>query len=110
VIECLKHRYNNGLRSNLNFYRDSAGNEVDLLLEQAAEFYALEIKGGATVNPDYFKGLRKLESAFPGQTLGGGVVYAGEKEQKRSDWGVIPFTQLTTPQVLPFREQLGFSS
>jgi predicted AAA+ superfamily ATPase len=110
VIECLKHRYNNGLRSNLNFYRDSAGNEVDLLLEQAAEFYALEIKGGATVNPDYFKGLRKLESAFPGRTLGGGVVYAGEKEQKRSDWGVIPFTQLTTPQVLPFREQLGFSS
>jgi len=38
VIESLKHRYNNGLRSNLKFYRDSAGNEVDLLLEQAAEF------------------------------------------------------------------------
>ena len=34
VNEFLKVRYHQGLRSNLYFWRDNVGNEIDLLLEQ----------------------------------------------------------------------------
>ncbi|HNV72271.1 MAG TPA: ATP-binding protein, partial [Candidatus Ozemobacteraceae bacterium] len=34
IMEALKHRYNRGQRSNLSFFRDATGNEVDLILEQ----------------------------------------------------------------------------
>lgn len=32
IMEALKYRLHRGKRANLNFYRDSNGNEVDLLL------------------------------------------------------------------------------
>jgi hypothetical protein len=50
-----------GKRNDLFFYRDSNGNEVDLIAEQGRSLAAIEIKAGATVNPDYFKGLRQLK-------------------------------------------------
>jgi len=39
------------------FYRDNIGNEADLLEPEGARVHALEIKAGATINKDYFKGL-----------------------------------------------------
>jgi predicted AAA+ superfamily ATPase len=95
VIEYLKHRYNNSLANNLNFYRDSANIEIDLLLEQGSQFYAIEIKAGSTINSDYFKNLRKLKSYFPEKFLGGEVIYAGNKTQKRRDFDITAFTQLS---------------
>jgi uncharacterized protein len=32
IIDALKYRFHRGKRSNLSFYRDSNGNEVDLLV------------------------------------------------------------------------------
>lgn len=61
IIEALKQRFNRGLRSNLSFYRESNGNEVDLVAETGRERLAVEIKSGATVNPDFFKGFLLLK-------------------------------------------------
>lgn len=41
----LKHLYNRGKRSNLFFFRDSNGNEVDLISEQGRTLAAIEISG-----------------------------------------------------------------
>ncbi len=57
IVEALKFRLNRGKRSNLSFYRDSGGHEVDLLLTSGSDIFPIEIKSGATVNRDYFKGL-----------------------------------------------------
>jgi len=38
VMEALKYRLHRGRRSNLHFYRDSNGNEVDLLLNYGPDF------------------------------------------------------------------------
>jgi predicted AAA+ superfamily ATPase len=90
VVEALKAHYNRGLHPRLYFYRDSKGNEVDLLLEQGDGLAALEIKAGETVVEDYFKGLRKL-NALPGiKLLRGAVAYGGKQGQNRSDFPVIP--------------------
>jgi hypothetical protein len=69
-MEALKMRYNRGRRSNLLFYRDSNGNEVDLVCSFADRLVGVEIKAGATMTGDYFTGLERLSAALP-QPLAG---------------------------------------
>lgn len=88
VVEALKAHYHRGLTPRLYFYRDSHGNEVDLLLERGDGLHALEIKAGATVAADYFKGLRHLAGLF--ELRAGAVVYGGDTPQPRSDYPVVP--------------------
>ena len=44
VLEALKARYNQGLTPNLYFFRDSHGNEIDLLHKSANQLIGVEIK------------------------------------------------------------------
>jgi uncharacterized protein len=89
VMEALKYRLHRGRRSNLHFYRDSNGNEVDLLLNYGAELFPVEIKAGMTVNKDYFKGIRAIAKVFD-LPLGAGLIYGGEERQQRQDTDVRP--------------------
>lgn len=59
VGEFLKSRYNAGFPSNLFFWRDNVGLEVDLLLDEADGLHPVEIKSAATITDDLLKGLRK---------------------------------------------------
>lgn len=90
VVEALKYRYNHGKRNNLNFYRDSNGNEIDLLYSKGQDILPIEIKSGQTITPAYFLGLKKFIALFPDrlpwQSL---LVYGGETEQIRQDAKVI---------------------
>jgi predicted AAA+ superfamily ATPase len=88
VMEALKDRFNQGENSPLYFYRDSEGNEVDLLMPIGRQLHAIEIKAGATVNPDYFKGLKRFDAHHPGTLRSGCVVFGGAPSQARSPWPV----------------------
>lgn len=91
VIEALKYRYNQGKRNNLYFYRDSNSNEVDLIAENGRNLSAVEIKAGATVNADYFKGLQRFRDLVAGsRDVASGVVYGGDQIQRRTDTLVHP--------------------
>src|ERR1039457_1388694 len=82
--ELIKGRFNRGLRSNLFFWRDSTGNEVDVLAEQGEHLLPIEIKAGRTITADYFSALNKW-SALAGESAGTAhVVYAGVDFQKRA--------------------------
>mgnify|MGYP001473512888 FL=1 len=59
VGEFLKARFNAGWPSNLYFWRDNVGLEVDLLLETPQALLPVEIKSTATVRGELFAGLRK---------------------------------------------------
>lgn len=59
INEFVKQAYNKGEEPNLTFWRDSTGNEVDLLQYIDGKPYAYEIKSGATYSPDFFKGIAK---------------------------------------------------
>lgn len=58
VRELIKNRFNQGLRSNLYFWRDSQGHEVDVLIEERDALIPIEIRAGQTINLDYFTGLQ----------------------------------------------------
>jgi uncharacterized protein len=94
IIEALKYRYNLGLRNNLFFYRESNGNEVDLIAENGRDLLAIEIKSGATVNPDFFKGLQHFKKAAgSNHNVKGGIIYGGNEMQMRSDFPVYPLAR-----------------
>lgn len=95
VMEALKYRFNQGKRSNLYFYRDTKGNEVDLLLVHGAELFPIEIKAGMTINREYFKGLNHIAKVFPNNvSKGSGLVYAGDEKQHRTNVSVVPIQHL----------------
>lgn len=57
ILEALKFRYNKGLSPNLYFFRDSRGNELDLLHKTGNEFHGIEIKSSSTYHASFKKGL-----------------------------------------------------
>ena len=85
IAEILKFRFNQGKGANLCFYRDSTGNETDVIYLIAQEILPIEIKAGETVAPDYFKGLRSLEKVIPSYPFGRIVVFNGDHEETRQD-------------------------
>jgi hypothetical protein len=57
-MEVVKNLLNCGRRPQLHFFRDSNGNEVDLLVSSAGRsFTAVEIKSAATFHPEFIKGI-----------------------------------------------------
>jgi predicted AAA+ superfamily ATPase len=80
VLEALKAQYNQGHVPNLYFYRDSHGNEIDLLYTCGRELVGIAIKSSATFTPHFKKTLLRfsekqqlLQSSY--------VVYNGEERQ-----------------------------
>ena len=98
--ELLKARYNAGETSNLYFWRDRSGHEVDLLIDHGTHLSPLEIKSGQTINKDYFKGLdfwRKLAGEPSRQAW---LVYGGDTLQSRSDVTILPWYEINSKQIV----------
>ena len=57
VSELLKAFYHRGRRPSLFFWRDTAGHEVDILIDLGNRIVPIEVKAGATLATDSFKGL-----------------------------------------------------
>jgi predicted AAA+ superfamily ATPase len=95
VIDFLKRRYNTGKSNNLFFWRDSAGNEIDLLLAIGSNKIPVEIKSGQTVTSDYTKGILFWNKMT--KTEGGFIVYGGDMMQNRSNGiRIVPFKEIDT--------------
>ena len=60
VSELLKNRFNNGERSNLYFWRDKSGHEVDIIVDEGTSFNGIEIKSSMTYNKAFLKNLNYL--------------------------------------------------
>jgi len=78
VSELYKQRLNAGQPLDLYFWRDSAGNEVDLIIETARGLQPLEIKSGSTYAADWAHGLRKWQALAGSECLEPALVYGGE--------------------------------
>lgn len=94
IGELLKNRFNRGLSSNLYFFRDNVGNEIDVVIEEGDKLTPVEIKSGATVTNDYFKGLNywtKLPLKTSGRKW---LIYGGEQRQTRHGVEILPWKLL----------------
>ena len=91
VAELLKARTNQGKSSNIYFFRDNIGNEVDALLEDGASIKPVEIKLGSTINDDYFKGLRYYQKISRNKTAKPVLIYGGAIDQHRQTTDVFSY-------------------
>lgn len=86
VLELLKNRLNKGQRNNLYYWRDSSGNEIDVLIDNGSSQIPIEIKSASTFNIDFFKGLNFWQN-LSGQK-GGCLIYTGEGKRKILDYSI----------------------
>lgn len=83
IMEALKYRYNSGRTNNLNFYRDSNGQEVDLIYNIAQHPIPIEIKAGQTIAANFFKGLNHFQNLVPSMPYSPMLVYGGTEQYQR---------------------------
>ncbi len=94
INEFLKSSLNKGIEPVLSFWRDSTGNEVDLLNSEAGVQYGYEIKSGATFSKDYFKGLNFWGGLSGADSTRKTVIYAGDRQMTTTDGKVIPWQNI----------------
>lgn len=93
VTEVIKTVFDHDRRLEMCFYRDSNGNEVDLMLRAGTGWLPMEVKAGKTVNQDCFKGFRQLDGvlAMPEGKL---LVYGGDAPHTRRDVKIATARQI----------------
>lgn len=93
LSELIKDRYNNNKAFDLYFWRDSTGNEMDIVLDKGTYLYPIEIKAGKTITADYFKNHQYWQKISGNAE--GSIIYAGDEYQQRSlGLHVIPWNKL----------------
>lgn len=60
VAELIKNRFNRGERSNLYFWRDKSGHEVDIIIDNGLTYKGVEVKSSQTYNKAFMKNLKYL--------------------------------------------------
>ena len=85
VMECIKHRFNHGKEGNVFFYRDSNGQEVDILVKEEGQLTAIEVKSSMTYQTDFAKTLKMLPQWTSTPIVRRSVVYGGDFENTAGD-------------------------
>ncbi|MBM4311712.1 MAG: ATP-binding protein [Deltaproteobacteria bacterium] len=94
VSEFVKARFNSGLRSNLFFWRDRSGNEIDLIVETGEHLQPIEIKSGQTIAGDFLSGLKKWITLSNGRAASPALIYGGREGAVQSGIRIIPWTEI----------------
>lgn len=93
ILEFLKARFNHGKRPDLFYYRDTHGNEVDLILRDGRMLIPIEIKSAATFTPDFLKGLENFKKTAGKRCADGFVLFNGVEEFTVNKTRILnPFT------------------
>ena len=80
IQEILKSRLNRGKRADLYFYRDTHGNEVDLVIRKGSKLIAVEIKSASTFTTHFFDGIENFKNAVGVRFDRGYVLYNGHEQ------------------------------
>lgn len=93
ISEIRKNNFNSARNDGMFFFRDSTGNEIDLIMEREGEPMAIEIKSSSKVTTGMMRGLKywqKLQPASQCMLLHGGS--ANEIINERMS--ILPWTEI----------------
>jgi predicted AAA+ superfamily ATPase len=99
VSELVKTRLNQGERAAFHFWRDSNGNEVDIIADAGMKLIPIEIKSGQTLNREFFEGLERWRALAGDQTMTPSLVYGGTEALVHK--GINVFGWNSVEKVLP---------
>jgi uncharacterized protein len=94
IAEFYKHYYHAGKQPQMYYFRDTNGNEIDLLLDSGSDVLPVEIKSGQTIHGEFFKGLeywRRLTDAPDARAV---LIHGGDTLTEFKGTTVIPWKML----------------
>lgn len=95
ISQLMKQRFNQGKRSNLFFWRDQKGYEVDCILDKGKDkLIPIEIKSSQSIAQDFFKHLKywcELAQIDPRNAY---LIYGGDENQIRREANVLSWSSL----------------
>jgi uncharacterized protein len=93
ITEIKKNRTNQGMNSDMHYFRDSAGNEVDLILEKGDNTIGIEIKSTKKLDTKDFQGLKYWKKYNQnGKAI---MLHGGDKSEiLNGDIGLVPWTEV----------------
>ena len=77
------------------FYRDSHGNEIDLVIDSGTRLLPIEIKSATTFSNNFFKGFEYWNVHMKNQTQGI-VIYGGDTTQNVQKNMLVSWKELQT--------------
>lgn len=79
ITEIQKNRFNAANNRPMHYLRDSAGNEIDLVVEQDGQVFGIEITSGTKQEEAHFRGLRWFQKYQPqSQAI---LIYGGDESE-----------------------------
>ncbi len=93
ISEIRKNNFNSGTNEGMYFFRDSAANEIDLILERDGEPMAIEIKSGSNISDGMARGLKYWQKLQPNSQcflLHGGSTH----EIVNESMSILPWTEI----------------
>lgn len=93
ISEFVKRMHHTNNLQDIWFWRDSAGHEIDLLIDEGSTMKIIEMKAGITIMPDMFNALSWFEEITKLQNLEKLLVYGGNQGQQRSYGKIVPWLE-----------------
>ena len=94
LSELLKARLHRGEEPDVHFWRDSAGHEVDFVIDGGETLTPIEVKSGQTVAGDFFAGLRYWRGLAGDPAAPAALVYGGDRSYRREGFTVYRWSDL----------------
>ena len=95
ISEIRKNNFNVAQHEGMYYFRDSTGNEVDLISERDGELMAIEIKSGGKTNNNMFRGLKYWQKYQPNSHSV--LVYGGSTDKIINDrMSVVPWSEVAS--------------
>lgn len=93
ISEIKKNRTNQGINSDMHYFRDSAGNEVDLILQKGDDTIGIEIKSTKKLDTKDFQGLKYWKKYNQnGKAI---MLHGGNKSEiLNGDIGLVPWAEV----------------
>lgn len=79
IADIVKSALNRGIRPEIYFFRDSHGNEIDLLIREKGALIPVEIKSAATFSTEFIKRIEWFHALHIRRIMPGAVLYNGEQ-------------------------------
>ena len=94
IADMVKRRAHEGKSTDLMFYRDSNGNELDLLVPVGQSLEGYEIKSSTTYNSTFEKCFHCVTDQLDARLVRRAVVYGGTQERHNANIEVLNYSTL----------------
>ena len=95
ISEIKKEIVNHNKHSELYFWRDSVGEEIDLIIETGKKLVPVEIKLSSTPKPDFAKFLFKWQDICTDKIEHANIIFGGYEEVQLKNIRYLPWNNIS---------------